>query len=142
MGTVQFGGLIVGSISFGFMGDVLGRKISILISCLGATVSMLFVYFFSFNAVWYTFFRLLSLIFIAGAVPVTLVYAVEFVGTRYRSYVSGAGYIVFDMGLAFLSILPLIVSGWRQQVILISMLPLLFVICYFILPKSMERFHS
>ena len=130
----------VGSIIFGFLGDILGRKLSILISCLGASLSSLFVYFFSFNAVYYTFFRLLSNIFIAGAIPITLVYAVEFVGTKYRAYVGGLAYIIFDIGLASLSILPLIATGWRLQALIISFAPLPFVFFYFVLPKSLAGF--
>lgn len=130
----------VGSIIFGFLGDILGRKLSILISCLGASLSSLFVYFFSFNAVYYTFFRLLSNIFIAGAIPITLVYAVEFVGAKYRAYVGGLAYIIFDIGLASLSILPLIATGWRLQALIISFAPLPFVFFYFVLPKSLAGF--
>ena len=141
MQSVQLAGLIMGSMIFGSLGDTLGRKLSILISCLGASLSSIFVYLFSFNAFWYTFFRLLSLIFIAGSVPTTLVYAVEFVGAKYRSYVGGLAYIIFDIGLASLSIIPLIITGWRNQALVLSILPLGFVISYFVLPKSLESFH-
>ena len=140
MQSVQLAGLIMGSMVFGSLGDTIGRKLSILISCLGASLSSICVYLFSFNAFWYTFFRLLSLIFIAGSVPTTLVYAVEFVGAKYRSYVGGLAYIIFDIGLASLSIIPLIITGWRNQALVLSMLPLAFVILYFILPKSLDSF--
>ena len=67
-------------------------------------------------------------------------YAVEFVGAKYRAYVGGLAYIIFDIGLASLSILPLIATGWRFQAVIISFAPLPFVFFYFVLPKSLAGF--
>ena len=120
--TIQLTGCLVGGLLLGYIGDHLGRRKALLISAVGACLSSICVALFSEKLWAYTFFRFLAAGFINGSIPISLVYSVEFVGAKYRSYTGSAAYIIFDFGLAFLSFIGLTVKGWKMQAIVLRLI--------------------
>lgn len=120
--TIQLTGCLVGGLLFGYIGDQLGRRKALLISAVGACLSSICVALFSEKLWAYTLFRFLAAGFINGSIPISLVYSVEFVGAKYRSYTGSAAYIIFDFGLAFLSFIGLTVQGWKMQAIVLRLI--------------------
>ena len=120
--TIQLTGCLVGGLLLGYIGDQLGRRKALLISAVGACLSSICVALFSEKLWAYTLFRFLAAGFINGSIPISLVYSVEFVGAKYRSYTGSAAYIIFDFGLAFLSFIGLTVQGWKMQAIVLRLI--------------------
>lgn len=135
-------GFFFGAVGFGYLADRIGRKKSLLISAIGSTIFSIAVAFLSFNYFAYSIFRFLAGGFIHGSLPITLIYAMELVGSEYRAWVGAANYILFDVGVAVLSPIAFFFPTWKMMAFMLSILPLPFILMYFFMPESIQFLYS
>jgi AAHS family benzoate transporter-like MFS transporter len=76
--------MLFGALFLGYLADVIGRKKTMLIGAIGSFLSCLAVTMFSHNYILYAIFRFLAAGFIHGCIPIGVIYAMEFVGAKYR----------------------------------------------------------
>ena len=134
-------GLLFGAIGLGSLADHIGRRKTLLVSALGAS-SMSIAVAFSNDLISFSILRFLAGGFIHGAIPVTLIYALEFIGPEYRGWVGPGSYLLFDIGLASLSLVAYFWPEWRAMSIAIALLPLPFIPMFFFIPESIQYLFS
>ncbi|KAH6809372.1 organic cation/carnitine transporter1 [Perilla frutescens var. frutescens] len=125
--SVYFLGSLIGSAVFGRLADgCLGRKRSVLVSCL-LTAATIFLTSFSPNIWIYSLLRFANGFSRAGIGICCLVLSTEAIGRKWRGQVGQYGFFFFAAG--FLSI-PLMAyptrTCWRNLYRIISILPLLY----------------
>ena len=74
--------------------------------------------------------------FAHGTLPIACVYAVEYVGVKYRTYAACFAYGLFDVGIANLSLVGWLFRHWINQAYALVTLPVVFLIITLWLPKS------
>ena len=74
--------------------------------------------------------------FAHGTTPIACVFAMEYVGVKYRSYATSFAYALFDIGIANLSVVGLIFRNWYHQALALVLLPVIFLFISLWLPKS------
>lgn len=135
-------GLLIGALLFGYLGDVIGRRNALFLSSSGAFIFGMLTSIASVNLTAYTIYRLLAGAFVHGSIPIAVVYALEYVGPAYRAWSGAVGYMLFDVGIANLSLVGYLFKHWTDQALTLSILPLvLFIFCFF-LPKSLQFLYS
>ena len=121
--SLSLGGLLLGALSFGYLGDKIGRKNTLFVAAIGSFIFSLLTSVASFNLIAYTIFRfvlfrpipfysvlfrslfnifcsrILAGAFIHGSIPVACVYALEYVGPAYRAWASAIG---IDFGILYI----------------------------------------
>ena len=84
-------GLLIGALVFGHLGDIIGRRNALILSSCGAFIFELLTALASFNLTMFTIFRFITGAFIHGSIPISVVYALEYVDSKYRSWAGAIG---------------------------------------------------
>lgn len=113
-----------------------------MVSATFATLFSFAVAFLSHSVVSFTIFRFLAGAFIHGSIPISLVYALEFVHSEYRAFATGFGFALFDLGIASLSLVAYFFTDWRMMAMAIGLLPVPFIFMFFAIPESIQFLYS
>ena len=89
--SISLCGLLIGALVFGYLGDIIGRRNALILSSSGALIFELLTALASFNLIMFTVFRFMTGAFIHGSIPIGVVYALEYVDSKYRSWASAIG---------------------------------------------------
>ena len=92
--SISLCGLLIGALVFGYLGDIIGRRNALILSSCGALIFELLTAFVSFNLIMFTVFRFMTGAFIHGSIPIGVVYALEYVDSKYRSWASAIGTVI------------------------------------------------
>lgn len=92
--SISLCGLLIGALVFGYLGDIIGRRNALILSSCGALIFELLTAFASFNLIMFTVFRFMTGAFIHGSIPIGVVYALEYVDSKYRSWASAIGTVI------------------------------------------------
>ena len=121
-------GFLIGSIIFGRLADVIGRRKVTISAIVGVTI-MSAMSTFSINIYMYGICRFGIGIFAAGVVPF-FVLVNEIIGPQYRSSLSVVISFTFAIGFVILSIIAYILYSWKFLSILIFISAIPFVVLY------------
>ena len=92
--SISLCGLLIGALVFGYLGDIIGRRNALILSSSGALIFELLTALASFNLIMFTVFRFMTGAFIHGSIPIGVVYALEYVDSKYRSWASAIGMFI------------------------------------------------
>ncbi|XP_069936748.1 organic cation transporter protein [Cherax quadricarinatus] len=130
-------GMLVGAVTIGDLADRFGRKIGILVSALllgfGGVVS----------AVSPNYYIFLLMRFLTGAGSIGLfqssvVLAVEFVGTKWRTFTGIIIEIPFALGEAMTGVLAVFIRDWRWLIVAVTAPAFLLVSYTWLMPESVR----
>lgn len=80
--------------------------------------------------------------FAHGTLPIACVFAMEYVGVKYRSYATAFAYALFDVGIANLSFVGMAFRHWFHQALALVTLPVVFLFVSLWLPKSIAYLYK
>ena len=88
--------------------------------------------------VWtYAAFRFLSSFFVIAAATAGFVYTTEIVGRRYRTWFGMGNQLLRAVGVISLSFIGYFLHDWQQQMLVLTLTPLVFVLVFFwLVPTS------
>merc|ERR1712241_323111 len=123
---------------FGPMSDKLGRVNTVAIAAVGLIVIQLATAFLPTSwTVWsYAVFRLLAGAFAIGGGTTGFVYIMEIIGTKWRTWFGVDSQMMFSLGYCSLSLVGYLCKDWRDQMIVISVIPVVYFVFWWFLPKS------
>ena len=136
--AIFMSGLFFGVMIFGPMSDKLGRVNTIAVATVGLIAVQLATAFLPKTwTVWsYAVFRMVGGSFAIGGGTTGFVYIMEIIGTKWRTWFGVDSQLLFSVGYMALSVVGYFARDWRMQMIIISVIPVVFFIFYFLLPSS------
>ncbi|XP_022094927.1 organic cation transporter protein-like [Acanthaster planci] len=133
--SIYFAGLLVGSIFFGSLADLVGRKPSVYIASLLLFVTSL-VNVFSPNVIIYGILRFFVAAGGIGAFICVFVLVNEFISPHRRVLVGISFQGFFAAGLTLVPLLAYFVRYWRFLQLAIALPTALYILTYFKMPES------
>ncbi|CAK8684124.1 organic cation transporter protein-like [Clavelina lepadiformis] len=136
--SIFFAGMWTGAIVFGNLADYIGRRNTMLVTCIGCLISGVATAF----TPWFELFvvlRFFSAAFSHGAYLNMFVYVIEISGKK-RTSTGVHAHTAFAVGYTLNSLVSYFLRDWRAFYLVISLSPIPFFIIYFILPDS-PRWH-
>ncbi|ESO83718.1 hypothetical protein LOTGIDRAFT_72379, partial [Lottia gigantea] len=132
--SIQMGGVLAGAFIGGQSGDTFGRKKTIYLSLLFHVVFNITI---AFSVNWQMFAAFRFLIgFCVGAFLVIVVYPLEFIGIKRRSWASSIP--LWATGVMVLSLCQYLIHDWKYLHIVCGALTFPYVLGYFIVPESVR----
>ncbi|XP_075984568.1 organic cation transporter protein-like [Anticarsia gemmatalis] len=128
-------GVLVGSITFGFLSDRYGRKITFLVAITTVIIFGLIIPF-SPNYIIFTLLRTLLGMATAGTMVVSFVIVMESVGPRYREVTGCLFQIPFTIGHMTVSIFAYYFRSWDTYTLALGIPPLIYLGYFFTLSES------
>ena len=79
---------------------------------------------------------------IDSSIPITLVYALEFVRSEYRGLATGLAFALWDFGVAALSLIAYWFPTWQMMAMAVGLMPVPFIIMFFFIPESIQYLYT
>jgi len=138
--SVYMAGMLIGSFTFGWVADQVGRKPTLMVSLVFLSFGGSLPSFFTLTPELYYIFvlsRFISGIGHVGTFMVTVSLALEYVGADYRATFGILIEIPFALGGTIVGLLSWAgVRDWRELMLLVSVPNLLMLVYWFYLPES------
>ncbi|KAK3888657.1 hypothetical protein Pcinc_007270 [Petrolisthes cinctipes] len=136
-GSMYMVGMLVGAITIGDFADRFGRKLGIMVSVLlisiGGILSAL-----SPNYIMFLIMRLLTGAGGVGLFQVTFVLAVEFIGSKWRTFVGIMIEVPFALGEAMTGVLAIFIREWVWLQVAVTAPAILLLSYMWIMPESVR----
>jgi len=137
--AIFMAGLFIGVMIFGPLSDKIGRVNTIQVTAVGLIAVQLGTAFLPYDwTVWsYAVFRMLAGLFAIGGGTTGFVYIMEIIGTKWRTWFGVDSQMLFSLGYISLSFVGYLCRDWRDQMIVIALMPTAYLLIFFwLLPKS------
>eukprot|EP00916_Digyalum_oweni_P006484 GHVL01011118.1.p1 GENE.GHVL01011118.1~~GHVL01011118.1.p1 ORF type:complete len:270 (+),score=18.13 GHVL01011118.1:106-915(+) len=112
--SIFFFGVFVGALMFGFLGDIMGRKLPIITSCVGMIFSS-FICAISPNIFIFVIGRFFQGVFSSGLSLCSYTYCVETTTPKYRSLATLVATLAFALSEIVIALYSYFVPFWRLQ---------------------------
>jgi AAHS family benzoate transporter-like MFS transporter len=138
--SATFGGMMIGAVLFGILGDVLGRKKGLLLSILIFSLGTGFTYW-SPNFSTLCVLRFAAGLGMGGATPLTIALISEFSPSRVRAKAVSIAFAGFNLGPILGGVIAMALLSrftWRSLFLVEFLALLLIPMVYFYLPESIR----
>ncbi|KAL5260307.1 hypothetical protein ACHWQZ_G010436 [Mnemiopsis leidyi] len=134
--SIYFIGAFFGVWMFGSLSDMLGRRITCMIS-LGMCIGQAWIIPFFNNITVYLACRFFDGAAFGGFFLIAFVLEVEYAPPKYRNRVGSAFHFITSVGMATVAIWGVIFKPWKAYAIALAIPPTIMLpVCYFLLPES------
>nr|XP_009861187.2 organic cation transporter protein-like [Ciona intestinalis] len=133
--SLYYAGMMIGSILFGNLADMIGRKPTIVLTFIGVLGSM-FGITYSTSVEMYMAFRTATAAFGYGTTLGTFVYIMEVVGSEWRTFFGIGNQAFFTLGYMVMSGVAYNWRNWHDNMLVSTLLGVPFLLFAIIVPES------